>query len=526
MAGAATNPGTMIAALCDITKGKKILDQIKNKIIIANHNSPNQIVFSGPVSDMEAVETVLRNEKIKFRRLPVSAAFHSSLMSDVCDPFLAYMKGIDFKKPVVPIYSNTTGKPHQNKPTKIREGLARQIDSPVQFVKQIESMYEAGVRTFIEVGSGSVLTSFVDKTLGNKSHSAINMDTKKEHGITGLWKAIGRLIIAGVTPDFTYLWKDYDPVSDPRKKEKPKFSVMLSGTNYGKPYPPPGGIDDYPKPNPPRPQTVDKEPKELNVAPEMLNHTATAESESQHPKQPVNPRTIGSSAIFSTHSAPTTQEVHHGMEKSVLPIHKRTISRDDSDWIKAFQDIQQQTTEAHTAYLKATADSHLSFLKAAESSNIAFSALLTGRPVVTVKDDSDLPVMRSDTRITIPEAEHQISAAPDFTMSTPPPETEPVAIHQVYMPQETSPALVSAATVPPDASGAVSPPVGIDFKEMLLDVVADKTGYPKEILSLEMDLEVDLGIDSIKRVEIFSTKTIRHQRRQSVDSGSGSGGHG
>ena len=46
--------------------------------------------------------------------------------------------------------------------------------------------------------------------------------------------------------------------------------------------------------------------------------------------------------------------------------------------------------------------------------------------------------------------------------------------------------------------------MGIDFKEMLLDVVADKTGYPKEILSLEMDLEVDLGIDSIKRVEIFS----------------------
>ena len=63
---------------------------------------------------------------------------------------------------------------------------------------------------------------------------------------------------------------------------------------------------------------------------------------------------------------------------------------------------------------------------------------------------------------------------------------------------------VAAPAVLSDASGAVSPPVGIDFKEMLLDVVADKTGYPKEILSLEMDLEVDLGIDSIKRVEIFS----------------------
>ena len=58
----------------------------------------------------------------------------------------------------------------------------------------------------------------------------------------------------------------------------------------------------------------------------------------------------------------------------------------------------------------------------------------------------------------------------------------------------TAPAEAQAASIPAD----------IDFKEMLLDVVAEKTGYPKEILTIDMGLESDLGIDSIKRVEIFS----------------------
>ncbi|MEZ4579918.1 MAG: phosphopantetheine-binding protein [Desulfobacterales bacterium] len=61
---------------------------------------------------------------------------------------------------------------------------------------------------------------------------------------------------------------------------------------------------------------------------------------------------------------------------------------------------------------------------------------------------------------------------------------------------------ISVQVFPGLAEQAVSS--NVDFTEMLLDVVADKTGYPKEILTVDMDLELDLGIDSIKRVEIFS----------------------
>ncbi len=95
---AGENHGTMTAVLCDFDKAQALLDKIDTSIIIANHNSPSQIVLSGPIPDMEAVEETLKKEKIKFRRLPVSAAFHSSIMNEACDPFLTYINELDFKK--------------------------------------------------------------------------------------------------------------------------------------------------------------------------------------------------------------------------------------------------------------------------------------------------------------------------------------------------------------------------------------------------------------------------------------------
>ena len=532
MAEAAKNPGTMTAVLCDVSKAQDILDKADTRIIIANHNSPSQIVLSGPVPDMEAVEAVLKKEKIKFRRLPVSAAFHSSLMTGACAPFLSHLKEFDFKKPSVPIYSNISGKPHQNRPDKIREALAKQIVSPVQFVKEIEEMHAAGARTFIEVGAGCVLTNCVVKILKNKPHFAVNIDTKSEHGITSLWKALAKLFIAGVTPDFSYLWEAYEPVSDPRKKEKPRFSVTLSGTNYGKPYPPPGGIKDYPKPNPPKtqivPQTVAKEPEPLKTKSNITQNTMTDAPVVPRPEPPsqAGSRIVNENPSYHVHDGFVHDELRTDANQEQASVTKNSsplplgnaVRKDNSTWMDTYQHIQQQTTEAHSAYLKVMAESHLSFLKAAESSNMAFSALLTGQPADFT---ADLPTLDTRAGMAIPDPEAQTWPVPEYSPSSAPtaapPTTKPAAaplatepvqaaslknapvetVPAEAAPVQATPSLAEQASVSPDSSD-------IDFTEMLLDVVSEKTGYPKEILTMDMDLELDLGIDSIKRVEIFS----------------------
>ena len=524
MAKASKNPGTMTAVLCDVSKAQEILNKADTRIIIANHNSPSQIVLSGPVPDMETVEAVLKNEKIKFRRLPVSAAFHSPLMTEACAPFLSHLKMFDLKKPSVPIYSNISGKPHQKKADNIREALTKQIVNPVQFVKEIEEMHAAGVRTFIEVGAGCVLTNCVAKILEDRPHSAINMDTKNEHGITSLWKALAKLLIAGVTPDFSYLWNDYEPVSDPREKEKPKFSVTLSGTNYGKPYPPPGGIKDYPEPNPPRPQTIVKEPESLKAETDIMT-TPNTDRPATQKSSDLQPRAAATGNTNPSPVSPVEIKAHGFQQQSSVvektrsaPISGNTIRKDTISWLNAYQEIQQQMSEAHAAYLKVMSDSHLSFLKAVESSNNAFSALITGQPAVSPTASADQRTLNLHTGTVKPEPVVQTAPLTDHSAVGIPaaaevaPNTEPAPFPTAQEPLTTT----EATPVPPqpvDNSAAQAASLSVDldpanslinFEEMLLDVVADKTGYPKEILTVDMDLELDLGIDSIKRVEIFS----------------------
>ena len=70
-----------------------------------------------------------------------------------------------------------------------------------------------------------------------------------------------------------------------------------------------------------------------------------------------------------------------------------------------------------------------------------------------------------------------------------------------------------SAAVPPAAPAPTPVPTAapaVDLKGVLLEIVADKTGYPAEMLDLDMDMEADLGIDSIKRVEIMGALQDRH----------------
>ena len=163
-------------------------------------------------------------------------------------------------------------------------------------------------------------------------------------------------------------------------------------------------------------------------------------------------------------------------------------------------------------------DSHLSFLKAVESSNNAFSAIITGQPAVSPPASADQRTLNLHTGTVKPEPVVQTAPLPDHSAVGIPaaaevaPNTEPAPFPTAQQPLTTT----EATPVPPqpvdDAPAlAASPSLDLDpanslinFEEMLLDVVSDKTGYPKEILTVDMDLELDLGIDSIKRVEIFS----------------------
>lgn len=133
-------------------------------VVAANYNSPVQTVISGTVAGVDEVIALAEAEGIKCMKLAVSAPFHSALMEPAAMRLEKLFREYTFADPMIPVYMNYNGEA-------IRDGapvadlLVKQAMSPVQWVKTLENMREAGIDTFIECGPGRTLSGLAKKTL-------------------------------------------------------------------------------------------------------------------------------------------------------------------------------------------------------------------------------------------------------------------------------------------------------------------------------------------------------------------------
>jgi len=130
-------------------------------IIVANDNAPGQVVISGTGPGLAAAEKRLRKAGAK-RLIPlrVSGPFHSPAMAPVGESLAAAFEKVTWSDANPPIVSNVTAVPVREAP-RIRELLARQVSSPVEWVASVQRMVDGGVDIFVECGPGSALTGMV-----------------------------------------------------------------------------------------------------------------------------------------------------------------------------------------------------------------------------------------------------------------------------------------------------------------------------------------------------------------------------
>ncbi len=507
---AAETSGSMTAVVSTRKDLEPLLAVWKIDVVIANHNSPKQVVLSGATEAIDAVEKKLSEEGIKAQRLNVATAFHSSLVSASTVPFDEFLRGIKFSKPKIDVYRNATAEPYPKKQAEIRKALSGQIATSVRFVEQIEAMYKAGVRTFLEVGPSSVLTSFVSKILKGRPHRAISFDRKGMDGVTSFQHAIGRLAVAGVPLRFEALWKDFASEQDPRESVKPKLVLKLNGANYGKPYPPEGGASALPKPNPKRRPVNQALPYPTPVhSPPAIAPTAAST-----PGSVVGVPAVSAQAIVPlppVAAAPVAQASPQ-MQAPVM----------NDAWLAAYAEMQRQTAEAHSSYQRSMAESHAAFLRSAEMGAMSLSAMLNplagGMPMTPPNPIALQPAAPIPTQF-VPQV--AVSSVP-IPVPIPIPPAAPVvaaapAVAPVAVLPTAVPAPVPVAAAPPVRASAPAP--AVELKSLMISVVSEKTGYPVEMLGLEMDLEADLGVDSIKRVEILSAVQDEYPGMPDVDPG-------
>ena len=173
----------------------------------ANENSPSQTVLAGTDEGLSLALEKLKAAGVRAQRIPVACGFHSPLIAGAKPPLAAALAEVTFATPRKPVFSNTTTAPHADNPDAIRTQLADHLVSPVKFAAEIEAMYAAGARVFIEVGPQAVLTGLAGQTLGDKPHLAIASDQKARPGLTQLAHLLGQLLAHGVPADLDRLYQ-------------------------------------------------------------------------------------------------------------------------------------------------------------------------------------------------------------------------------------------------------------------------------------------------------------------------------
>ena len=372
------------------------------RVQVANINAPTQVVVSGPIADVQAVVRHARDRGLTCAELSVSGAFHTPLMQPARRELAAALRAAGVTPPQRPVHGNLDGMPYPADPVSIVARLESHLESRVDFVAQVRAMYEAGVRTFLEVGPGHVLTGLVGRILEGSPHRALSLDGGLRHWL----QTLASLHAYGHTFDAAAL-----------------FAYR-------------------------RVRVVDLETLILPKAPgwyvdggRVWAHDATS-------------RTVGVLPFLDADTARSTA---------------RDDDRAPATWPTS--PLLGQTPEEQTA-LEAYVEYERTMRQFLDQQERMLASVLSRVPTESAGDASQTVVVR--------HRREALEGAPEQEQPT-------VPDRQARFP-----------------SGMV-----MDSRDArvarLLQIVVDRTGYAEAALGLDLDLEADLGIDSIKRIDIMSS---------------------
>lgn len=159
-------------------------------VTLVNYNCPGQYVICGDEEVVAEAEGILKGMGMKRSiRLNVSGPFHTKYMTPAAEKLGAYLDGVSFEKPQIPVVLNVTGDYYDGQ-SDLKENLCAQIQNGVHFEESVTRLMEDGADTFVEIGPGNTLSGFLKKTakaLGKEVtiytiDSAENLEEVISHG--------------------------------------------------------------------------------------------------------------------------------------------------------------------------------------------------------------------------------------------------------------------------------------------------------------------------------------------------------
>ncbi|WP_449344028.1 SDR family NAD(P)-dependent oxidoreductase [Streptomyces pactum] len=218
--GALPAGGAMVAVQADEAEVAASLAEFAGRLEIAAVNGPRAVVVSG---DADAAEEWLpRWRHVKTSRLRVSHAFHSPLMEPMLEDFRRVARGLRFAEPRIPVVSNVTGRPVTTELTD-PEYWVRHVRQAVRFADGVRTLYELGVRRFLELGPDGVLTAMARQCLDDEDGVVLASALRARHPEAETFAGfLGRAQVAGVEVD----WPAFYAATGARRVPLPTYAFQ------------------------------------------------------------------------------------------------------------------------------------------------------------------------------------------------------------------------------------------------------------------------------------------------------------
>ena len=522
--------GAMTSLAMDAREVEDLIARSGTDVRIANRNAPRQVVVSGLKTEIERLEALCPPEAQ--RRLPVSTAFHSPVVADAAPRFKAFLESVWTKPPRGTVLANLTAAPYPEGLEACRETLASQIASGVLFHDGVRAAHTAGARTFVEVGPGTVLSRLATQCLEGEPVEAIPLGGGS--GVAGVLAGLARLAVRGVALRWDALWEGRRVGSaEPPVPLKPHVvwvdSTMLRRTEaervagreprivgagspgaasreaavpYRRHAP---RVEAGAAPSvPPADVGAAAQPLPAGAATRLVGGPDVPTADAASPRDPSRGVDGPPAAEPASGREVRPGEAADGASGSSAPERVGVPVPAGAERVAqagplpaGAEALLFEVSAVQERFLATMAESHRAYL------GMAAVALGAAPPVEARSVDALSP----DARALPP-------AGRDGPAFDPAPQSRP----NLASVAAEAPGLAAslAAPAPPAASGepasataprvdAVPAPaaaVPLDLEALVTAVIAEKTGYPADMLEDAMELEADLGVDSIRRVEI------------------------
>ncbi|MFI8973800.1 beta-ketoacyl synthase N-terminal-like domain-containing protein [Nocardia asteroides] len=528
--------GTMVAVNAPREDVAAVLADLDD-VWICNHNAPDQIVVGGGPDGIAAFGARSAEKGWATRDLPVAAAFHTPYVAHAVTEFGAAVAQVDITEPDAPVYADTAGASYGADVAANRATLTAQLSQPVEFVDALRAMHADGCTVFVECGPKQVLTSLVRRTLGDDVIAFATDTGPIGNGDVALKRAAVRLAVLGAeisginryaaaetappTPGanrMTVTLSAPEYVPDSRRTA---HAEALSGPHRVQLAAPVAeaaapvaaqpavvsaslAVSDTPHPSvPPLVEeqlvTIPADPLETALVQHLDTHRQYLDGQLDLARGLAGALSNGTLDENTLRAIEAVKD--HGI--AISESHSRA-----SDVLAQLAELEGGAAVAGPRTVAAIRPAHRAITAAPTVPAIAAPAHADGNghatPVAPGADDA--------ASVEVPASVQQPVA--------PAPQSPAAASHRVDPAQHAAAGRVpagsaqhaaagpSSATVPqsgvavsqPAADGAIT---GEAVRAALREVVADKTGYPVEMVDPTMDLEADLGVDSIKRVQVI-----------------------